>query len=64
MSDLNADIAAIDKAVDKIVTDINDDGKIDDKDVQKLVDMLQRVEDKLVATFAEFGVEIGDERID
>jgi hypothetical protein len=64
MSDLNSDIEAIDKAVDKIITDIHEDGEIKEKDVQKLVDMLQRVEDKLVATFAEFGIEIGDERID
>ena len=61
---IKQDIKDIDKAVDKIVDDINTEGKIEDEEATELVDMLQRIEDKLTTTFAQYGIEIGDERVD
>lgn len=58
------DMTSIDQIVDKVVADVHAQGQLSDDDANSIIEQMQAIEDKLSNLLAEFGVEIGDERID
>ena len=56
----------LDEDVDRVIEEIHAHfkDKLNDEEAGQIVDAMQKLEDKLSNLLAEYGVEIGDERID
>lgn len=56
----------LDEDVDRVIEEIHNisKDKLDDEEAGAIIDAMQKLEDKLSNLLAEYGVEIGDERID
>ena len=56
----------LDEDVDRVIEEIHAHfkDKLNDEEAGQIVDAMQKLEDKLANLLAEYGVEIGDERID
>lgn len=61
---IETDIQQIHKHVDSMISHIKEDEKVEESEVQLIIELMQSVEDKFADLLAGFGVEIGDERID
>lgn len=59
-------IKDLDEDVDRVIEEIHglSKDKLGDEEAQLIIDAMQKLEDKLSNLLAEYGVEIGDERID
>lgn len=59
MTDLTED-------VDRVIEEVHNISKdtLSDEDAGHIIDAMQQLEDKLSNLLAEYGVEIGDERVD
>lgn len=66
MSALKDILQDIDEDVDRCVEEIHGlhQETLSDEDSGAIIDTMQKIEDKLSNLLAEYGVEIGDERID
>lgn len=66
MSALTDILQDIDEDVDRVVEEVH--GKhaetLADEDANAIMETMQKIEDKLSNLLAEYGVEIGDERVD
>ena len=60
-------LTAVAKAIDEVIAEVHkekhDDG-MPDEEAGEIIDTMQLIEDKLSNLLAEYGVEVGDERID
>lgn len=56
----------LEEDTDRVIEEIHSISKdtISDEDAGTIIDAMQRIEDKLSNLLAEYGVEIGDERVD
>lgn len=66
MSDLKQILEDINEDVDRVVEEIHGLHleTLSDEDSGAIIDTMQKIEDKLSNLLAEYGVEIGDERVD
>jgi hypothetical protein len=64
MSELDDKIDLARKAMDAVFEEIRKDDKIEDHEAQAILDFTDEIEDKLADLMSQYGVEIGDERVD
>ena len=58
------DTAKIESKVDEFIEAVKQRAELSDEEARAIVDLLQNIDDKLTALLGQFGVEIGDERVD
>ena len=61
---IKADLEKIEHVVDEVVEEVHKKHELADTDIQSIIEVMQSIEDKFANLLAEFGVEIGDERVD
>ena len=64
MSELDDKIDLARKAMAAVFEEICKDDKITDDEANKVLDFADEIEDKLADLMSQYGVEIGDERVD
>lgn len=66
MSGVQEILKDLDEDVDRVIEEIHahNKDKLNDEEAGAIIDTMQKIEDKLSNLLAEYGVEIGDERID